>query len=119
MSMLFPLLWPAWLANPAFLMAIHVVNKGRSECGANLAALAFALGFFGVLALGGFHLWGPGYWVWIGSMAFLSIGAVRLAGTEERTAAYPVGPNLRPAGARRFVVASLPAAIKPGDRDDG
>lgn len=92
-ALVWPPMWPAWSANVGFLILISMNTQGRSSGAAKGALASTLVGLVGTLVVTG-QVWGPGFWVWIGSMGLLTAGLFRIGRQEEiNRAPYRVVPT--------------------------
>ena len=78
---------PSWAANPLLLVGLYSFNHGQYGKTAILGFIALLLGTIWLWGLLFDHDQntglGPGYWVWLGSMALLILGAAICACQKE------------------------------------
>ena len=83
-----PWLWPAWLANGVYWIALIVAARQRwqlATCvGATASIMAFSVLLVGGLSYRELSAWDLGYWSWSGSMVLLTCAALLVAASPEK-----------------------------------
>jgi hypothetical protein len=85
----------AWLANPAFWVALGCALLGRERASALAAAVGVALGLAVLPRYSAVVVGQPGYWLWLASMAVLAAApAITLLRRRPSESGQPNGPPL-------------------------